>query len=118
MEEKEMTTVEPVEETAAAEAAPVEAAPAEEAAPASAPAPAAAPKKPLKRMQRRKVCTFCVEKVAFIDYKDINKLKKFITEKGKILPRRMTGVCSEHQRHLSEAVKKARIMALLPFKGE
>jgi small subunit ribosomal protein S18 len=75
-------------------------------------------KKPMKRVQRRKVCTFCVEKATSIDYKDVNKLKKFVTEKGKMLPRRMTGVCAEHQRDLAEAIKKARVMALLPFKGE
>lgn len=75
-------------------------------------------KKPVKRVQRRKVCAFCVEKATFIDYKDVNKLKKFVTEKGKMLPRRMTGVCAEHQRDLAEAIKKARVMALLPFKGE
>ncbi|MBQ9481176.1 MAG: 30S ribosomal protein S18 [Clostridia bacterium] len=75
-------------------------------------------KKPVKRVQKKKVCAFCVEKASFIDYKDVNKLKKFVTEKGKMLPRRMTGTCSEHQRHLAEAVKKARVMALLPFKGE
>ena len=67
---------------------------------------------------RRKVCAFCVDKVECIDYKDVNKLKKFVTEKGKMLPRRMTGVCAEHQRDLAEAIKKARVMALLPFKGE
>jgi small subunit ribosomal protein S18 len=75
-------------------------------------------KKPVKRVQRRKVCTFCVEKATSIDYKDVNKLRKFVTEKGKMLPRRMTGVCAEHQRDLAEAIKKARVMALLPFKGE
>lgn len=75
-------------------------------------------KKPIKRIQRKKVCAFCVEKATVIDYKDVNKLKKFVTEKGKMLPRRMTGTCSEHQRHLAEAIKKARVMALLPFKGE
>ncbi len=75
-------------------------------------------KKPIKRVQRKKVCAFCVEKATSIDYKDVNKLKKFVTEKGKMLPRRMTGVCAEHQRDLAEAIKKARVMALLPFKGE
>ncbi len=75
-------------------------------------------KKPVKRVQRRKVCAFCVEKATAIDYKDVNKLKKYVTEKGKMLPRRMTGTCSAHQRMLAEAIKKARIMALLPFKGE
>lgn len=71
-----------------------------------------------KRPQRRKVCAFCVEKVEYIDYKDVAKLKKYVAENGKILPRRMTGTCAQHQRALSNAVKKARIVALLPFKGE
>ena len=75
-------------------------------------------KRPYKRMIRRKVCTFCAEKIDVIDYKDLPRLKKFITEKGKILPRRMSGVCAKHQRELSQAIKRARIMALLPFKGE
>ena len=75
-------------------------------------------KKFSKRIPRKKVCAFCLEKAETIDYKDITKLKKFITEKGKILPRRMSGVCAKHQRDLSDAVKKARIIALLPFKGE
>ena len=75
-------------------------------------------KKPVKRVQRRKVCAFCVEKATSIDYTDVNKLKKYVTEKGKMLPRRMTGTCAEHQRDLAEAIKKARVMALLPFKGE
>ncbi|HIX50128.1 MAG TPA: 30S ribosomal protein S18 [Candidatus Borkfalkia faecavium] len=72
----------------------------------------------MKRSSRRKVCAFCQEKVQFIDYKDVNRLKKYITEGGKILPRRMSGVCAMHQRELSNAIKKARIVALLPFKGE
>ena len=75
-------------------------------------------RKPMKRISRRKVCAFCQEKVEAIDYKDVNRLKKFITEGGKILPRRMSGVCAMHQRALSNAIKKARIAALLPFKGE
>ena len=72
----------------------------------------------MRRPNRKKVCIFCVEKAEYIDYKDVAKLRKFVTEKGKILPRRMTGVCAKHQRALAEAVKKARIAALLPFKGE
>ena len=78
------------------------------------------PERPVRpiRKGRKKVCAFCVEKATSIDYKDVNKLKKYVTEKGKMLPRRMTGVCSEHQRDLAEAIKKARVMALLPFKGE
>ena len=75
-------------------------------------------KKPVRKPMRRKVCTFCVEKAEAIDYKDAAKLKKFITEKGKILPRRMTGVCAKHQRLLSSAIKRARVADLLPFKGE
>ena len=74
-------------------------------------------KKPYKQ-QRKKVCAFCADKVEKIDYKDVNRLRKFITEKGKILPSRQTGVCAKHQRELSKAIKLARIMALLPFKGE
>lgn len=75
-------------------------------------------RKPMKRSSRRKVCVFCQEKIPYIDYKDVNRLKKFITEGGKILPRRMSGVCAMHQRELSNAIKKARIVALLPFRGE
>ena len=75
-------------------------------------------RRPMKRSSRRKVCVFCQEKVNYIDYKDVNRLKKFITEGGKILPRGMSGVCAMHQRELSNAIKKARIVALLPFKGE
>ena len=75
-------------------------------------------RRPMKRSSRRKVCVFCQEKVNYIDYKDVNRLKKYITEGGKILPRRMSGVCAMHQRALSNAIKKARIVALLPFRGE
>ena len=67
---------------------------------------------------RKKVCAFCTEKVEEIDYKDVAKLKRFITEKGKIIPRRASGVCAEHQRQLAVAIKRARAIALLPFKGE
>lgn len=77
-----------------------------------------AAKKPIRKAPRRKVCAFCVEKDAVIDYKDTAKLKKYITEKGKMLPRRMTGVCAKHQRPLAKAIKRARLIALLPFKGE
>ncbi len=86
--------------------------------PAAAPAAQVAAKKPMRKAPRRKVCAFCLEKATEIDYKDIAKLKKYVTEKGKILPRRMTGVCSKHQRLLSTAIKRARLIALLPFKGE
>ncbi len=75
-------------------------------------------KKFVKRIPRKKVCAFCQNKVESIDYKDINTLKKYITEGGKILPRRMTGVCAKHQRVLAVAIKRARLVDLLPFKGE
>lgn len=75
-------------------------------------------KRPMRRTPRRKVCAFCAEKIEVIDYKDLPRLRKFVTEKGKILPRRMSGVCSKHQRELAEAIKRARVIALLPFKGE
>ena len=75
-------------------------------------------KKFVKRIPRKKVCAFCQAKVDAIDYKDINTLKKYITEGGKILPRRMTGVCAKHQRVLAVAIKRARLVDLLPFKGE
>ena len=75
-------------------------------------------KKFVKRIPRRKVCAFCQAKATEIDYKDINTLKKYITEGGKILPRRMTGVCAKHQRVLATAIKRARLVDLLPFKGE
>lgn len=71
-----------------------------------------------RRAPKRKVCAFCVDKVESIDYKDVTKLKRFITEKGKIVPRRTSGTCAKHQRELSSAIKNARIMALLPFKAE
>lgn len=71
-----------------------------------------------KRAPKKKVCAFCVEKVDYIDYKDVAKLKKYITEKGKILPRRNTGVCAKHQRILAEAIKRARVMALIPYKAD
>lgn len=75
-------------------------------------------KKYRKPMQKKKVCAFCVDKSNTIDYKDVAKLRRYITENGKILPRRQTGVCAIHQRELANAIKRARLMALLPFKGE
>ena len=65
--------------------------------------------------RRKKVCIFCADKVAFIDYKDSAKLRKFISESGKILPRRISGTCAVHQRELNTAIKRARNVALLPF---
>ena len=65
--------------------------------------------------RKKKVCRFCVERVDFIDYKKVEMLQPFIQDRGKILPRRMTGTCSRHQRWLGEAIKRARNIALLPF---
>lgn len=67
------------------------------------------------RKGRRKVCTFCVEKTSFIDYKDVAKLRRFTSERAKILPRRITGTCAKHQRELTTAIKRARQIALLPY---
>lgn len=67
------------------------------------------------RKGRRKVCQFCVDKMEHIDYKDTARLRKCVTERGKIMPRRMSGVCAKHQRELAIAIKRARIVALLPY---
>jgi len=67
-----------------------------------------------KKFQRKKVCRFCTEKID-IDYKDAKLLRSFVTERGKLMPRRLTGTCAKHQRTLASAVKSARIIALLPF---
>ena len=67
------------------------------------------------RKSRRKVCQFCVDKAESIDYKDTQKLKKFVSERSKILPRRVTGTCAKHQRELTLALKRARHIALLPY---
>ncbi|MBR2909063.1 MAG: 30S ribosomal protein S18 [Clostridia bacterium] len=69
------------------------------------------------RKSPKKVCAFCNEKIEAIDYKDTARLKKYMTEKGKIIPRRTTGVCAKHQRELTNAIKRARVMALLPYKN-
>ena len=70
------------------------------------------------RRPRRKVCSFCVDKVDHIDYKDVAKLRRFVTERGKILPRRISGCCAKHQRQVTVAIKRARNIALLPFTAE
>lgn len=67
---------------------------------------------------RRKVCAFCVDKVSSIDYKDVAKLRRFLSERGKIVPRRVTGSCARHQRQLTTAIKRARHIALLPYVSE
>jgi len=70
-----------------------------------------------KYFRRKKVCKFCVEKIEAINYKDVRLLAQFVAESGKIVPRRLTGVCTPHQRRLSSAIKQARNIALLPFAG-
>ena len=72
------------------------------------------PQRPVVR-RRKKVCIFCADKVDFIDYKDSAKLRKFISERGKILPRRISGTCAKHQRELNTAIERARQVALLPY---
>ncbi len=68
--------------------------------------------------RRRKVCAFCLEHTDIIDYKDVTRLRRFLSDRGKILPRRMTGTCARHQRTLTVALKRARHIALLPFQAE
>jgi small subunit ribosomal protein S18 len=70
-----------------------------------------------KFFRRKKVCKFCVEKIEAVNYKDVRLLAQFVAESGKITPRRLTGVCTPHQRRLSKAIKQARNIALLPFSG-
>ncbi|MCR5690333.1 MAG: 30S ribosomal protein S18 [Clostridiales bacterium] len=74
--------------------------------------------RPMNRRARRKVCTFCVEKNQVIDYKDPAKLRRFTSERAKILPRRVTGTCAKHQRELTTAIKRARYLALLPYQAD
>jgi small subunit ribosomal protein S18 len=83
------------------------------------------PKKILRKPRKRtffrrtqKICRLCADKVKEIDYKNVNLLQKYVTERGKILPSRITGNCAFHQRQVSRSIKRARIMALLPFTGE
>ena len=70
------------------------------------------------RRSKKKVCAFCSEKAESIDYKDTAKLRKYVTERGKILPRRISGTCAKHQRQLTTAIKRSRNIALLPFTTE
>lgn len=70
------------------------------------------------RKGRKKVCSFCVDKVENIDYKDVARLRRFISDRAKILPRRVTGTCARHQRELTVAIKRARQIALMPFVSE
>jgi len=71
-----------------------------------------------RRLQRRKICRFCIEKVDLIDFKDVKLLMSYVPERGKILPRRISGVCATHQRMLAEAIKRARNIALLPYAAD
>lgn len=66
-------------------------------------------------IRRKKVCQFCADKTENIDYKEVDKLKKYVTDRGKILPKRVTGTCAIHQREVTRAIKRARIVALLPY---
>ncbi|MGN0742745.1 MAG: 30S ribosomal protein S18 [Candidatus Fimadaptatus sp.] len=77
-----------------------------------------AARRPRGRRPRRKVCQFCVDKVEHIDYKEVMRLRRYINERGKILPRRMSGTCAKHQRQLSIAIKRARAIALLPYTAD
>jgi small subunit ribosomal protein S18 len=80
-------------------------------------APAGGVKKKKKVFHRRKICRFCADSSLVIDYKDSKNLRYFITERGKIIPRRISGTCAKHQRELTQAIKRARSIALLPFVG-
>ncbi len=71
--------------------------------------------RPRGRRSRKKVCAFCADKVTEIDYKDVAKLRRYVSERGKIVPRRINGNCARHQRQVTTAIKRARIIALLPF---
>ena len=71
-----------------------------------------------RRKSKKKVCAFCVDKVAEIDYKDIAKLRRYVSERAKILPRRISGNCAKHQRQLTIAIKRARHIALLPYTSD
>jgi small subunit ribosomal protein S18 len=70
------------------------------------------------RRKKRRQCNFCADKIEHIDYKEVPRLRRYITERGKILPRRITGNCAHHQRQLTAAIKRSRIMALLPYTSE
>ena len=78
------------------------------------------PERPMNRDRRprRKVCAFCADKIEMIDYKDTQRLRRYLSERGKIVPRRSSGVCAHHQRELTVAIKRARHIALLPYVAE
>ena len=81
----------------------------------AAPAEAREPQKAFRPRRKKKVCVFCAEKIENIDYKDVSKFRKNLSERSKILPRRVTGTCAKHQRQLTVAVKRARTLALIPY---
>jgi len=110
MDEKEVEVTETRAE--APEGADVKRAPKGAPAGASGDAPAPFGKRMMQKPKRR-ICSFCMNKVDYIDYKDINRLKKYISEKGKIIPRHQTGLCARHQRELTQAIKRARVMSLI-----
>ncbi len=72
----------------------------------------------MARRYRRKVCVFCTDNIKYIDYKETDQIRRLVSERGKILPRRKTGTCARHQRRLSTAIKRARHLALLPFTAQ
>ena len=74
--------------------------------------------RPLHRKPRKKVCHFCADRVEVIDYKDVARLRKYVSERAKILPRRATGTCARHQRALTTTIKRARQVALLPYSND
>lgn len=71
-----------------------------------------------ERRKKRRQCNFCADKIEHIEYKEVGRLRRYVTERGKILPRRITGNCAHHQRQLTTAIKRARTMALLPYTSE
>ena len=73
------------------------------------------PQRPGNNRRKKKVCIFCEDKIQYIDYKDTVRLRKFVSERGKILPRRISGACAKHQRQLTTAIKRARVVALMPY---
>ena len=79
---------------------------------------ARSPREGKPKRSSRKVCQFCVEKIDYIDYKEVSRLRRFISERGKILPRRLTGTCARHQRPLTDALMRARQIALLPYTAD
>ncbi len=76
------------------------------------------PERPRGRKGRRKVCRFCVDKIETVDYKDVARLRNYVSDRAKILPRRVTGTCARHQRQLTVAIKRARQIALMPFTSD